>query len=298
MWAFQKFIYIIDGLTNYTKASRTVQVFSSSFFRQASALLKRGNVDDAESLLKAVLSPARTSYPSSDTPNGNTTDGDSAVFSLSSLGSSGFLGPPGSSPEPNGHSGLMNKERVMPLWLLIEQAAKEGRTQLTRLAKFDISSWALEARIELPIVLSALRNLAIVYQRQGLQPLACLLRHWIYVMTTNPTAVASSTVANAAQTTSSSIIPVPPATNSIQPVSSPRSDLIRDMTASFRSSPGPFVVSDSVRFRLNVPLPSAQLKYYHVLFHRHCYALEFIKSLIIMIRLSFGFVPDFVKFHF
>ncbi|VDP86405.1 unnamed protein product [Echinostoma caproni] len=116
---------------------------------EASALLKRGNLDDAESLLKAVLSPVRISYPTSDHLNANTTDGDSTVFSLSSLGSSGFLGTPGSLSEMNGHSGLAVKDRVIPLWLLIEQAAKEGRTQLTRLAKFDLSAWASEARLEL-----------------------------------------------------------------------------------------------------------------------------------------------------
>ncbi|VDP91524.1 unnamed protein product [Echinostoma caproni] len=83
-----------------------------------------------------------------------------------------------------------------------------------------------------------MRNLAIVYQRQGMQPLASLVKHWIHVMTNPQPALSSTTTANTvtgiATNSNSTALPA-------QSTSSPRSDLIRDMTASFHTSSSPIV---------------------------------------------------------
>ncbi|KAF7257473.1 hypothetical protein EG68_05311 [Paragonimus skrjabini miyazakii] len=171
----------------------------------ASALLKRGNASDAEILLKAVLSPDQSTQRSSyhawnNTGALSTTEADSAVFSFSSISSS-YNHPAGSCSPANGvvdvstgHSGPAAPNRIIPIWLLVEQAGREGRGQLARLSKFDVSAWATEAHIDLSIVLSALRNLAIVYQRQGMLPLANLLRTWIQPTHTSGTISAVATL--------------------------------------------------------------------------------------------------------
>ncbi|KAF6771782.1 hypothetical protein AHF37_09051 [Paragonimus kellicotti] len=126
----------------------------------ASALLKRGYASDAEILLKAVLSPDQSTQRSSyhtwnNTGALSTTEADSAVFSFSSISSS--YNPPAGSCSPSngvvdvstGHSGPAAPNRIIPIWLLVEQAGREGRGQLARLSRFDVSAWATEAQIDL-----------------------------------------------------------------------------------------------------------------------------------------------------
>ncbi|CAL8093959.1 unnamed protein product [Calicophoron daubneyi] len=170
----------LDIYSKYYKSSSPVVLRAKN--NLASTLLKLGNLADAESLLKAVLTPDRSLHPLQPPPpahlSSTGTEADSAVFSSSS--GSSYISPDAALPECNGATlNHCTSGRIIPLWLLVEQARKEGREQLSRLLKFDLSAWASEARIELPIVLSALRNLSIVYQRQGLQLQANLLRHWI-----------------------------------------------------------------------------------------------------------------------
>ncbi|KAA3678507.1 kinesin light chain [Paragonimus westermani] len=126
----------------------------------ASALLKRGNAGDAEILLKGVLSPdqstQRSGYHAWNKAGVlSTAEVDSAVFSFSSTSSS-YNHPAGSCSSTNGvvdippgHSGPGASNRTIPIWLLVEQAGREGRGQLARLSKFDVSAWAAEAHIDL-----------------------------------------------------------------------------------------------------------------------------------------------------
>ncbi|TGZ60630.1 hypothetical protein CRM22_008436 [Opisthorchis felineus] len=180
----------------------------------ASALLKRGNLSDAEVLLKAVLSPVggrpqpNLSPSASNSFTNSCEEADSAVFSLSSTGST--YSAADKFDLVNGHPA----RRVVPIWLLVEQAGREGRDQLSKLMRFDLSTWAAEAHIELPIVVSALRNLAIVYQRQGLLPQANLLRTWLQPTNVNGTMPTSHQV-----------------------VTDARSDVIRDLSISMPPSP-------------------------------------------------------------
>ncbi|GAA51004.1 kinesin light chain [Clonorchis sinensis] len=278
----------------------------------ASALLKRGNLSDAEILLKAVLSPVggrpqpNLSPSASNSFTNSCEEADSAVFSLSSTGST--YSAADKFDLGNGHPA----RRVVPIWLLVEQAGREGRDQLSKLMKFDLSAWAAEAHIELrlslnveysplirkrlanfcdrktkdydvvlgeyyfeaidgrfffvpaintktlyasqmihdpylrgvmisgkchnqllpfprhssrftsmsihhanrPIVVSALRNLAIVYQRQGLLPQANLLRTWLQPTNVNGTMPTNHQV-----------------------VTDARSDVIRDLSISMPPSP-------------------------------------------------------------
>ncbi|KER20236.1 hypothetical protein T265_11161 [Opisthorchis viverrini] len=180
----------------------------------ASALLKRGNLSDAEVLLKAVLSPLggrpqpNSSPSASNSFTNSCEEADSAVFSLSSTGS--IYSAADKFDPINGHPA----RRVVPIWLVVEQAGREGRDQLSKLMKFDLSAWATEAHIELPIVVSALRNLAIVYQRQGLLPQANLLRFWLQPTNVNGTMPTSHQV-----------------------VTDARSDVIRDLSISMPPSP-------------------------------------------------------------
>nr|CAH8872668.1 unnamed protein product [Trichobilharzia regenti] len=151
----------------------------------ASVLLKLDNVIEAESLLKAVLTPDQ--YNSSLQPKNQenslsqseSVDQDSAIYSLSPLSNSDrgvyIEGvSPCNSTEP---SILMNssERRVEPLWVIVEQYVKDNDIS----QKFSLVKWASEAKIELSVVYSAVRNLANVYQRQGFYSCASLLREWL-----------------------------------------------------------------------------------------------------------------------
>lgn len=147
----------------------------------ASALLKRGNLADAEILLKDVLSPERTNPVTTRPTNSllsspNPTEVDSAVFSADSS-CNGFIPVESDDGASTVHTISASAPlSIPPLWLLAEQAGLERRGQLT---KFNISAWASEARIDISLVLSAVRNLSIIYQRQGHTAQANLLRSWI-----------------------------------------------------------------------------------------------------------------------
>ncbi|CAH8654770.1 unnamed protein product [Schistosoma intercalatum] len=171
----------------------------------ASALLKRRNLADAESLLKSVLTPdhgytstQQRSHLMNNFLQSENVEHDSAIYSLSSLGSShississngGYRGVgslldggvvlPCDSTE---QSMIMNSSSrpVNPLWVILEQSIKDNNNR-----KFSLVTWASEARIELSVVHSAVRNLAIVYQRQGLQSHANLLLEWLQMAITD-----------------------------------------------------------------------------------------------------------------
>ncbi|CAH8591241.1 unnamed protein product [Dicrocoelium dendriticum] len=166
----------------------------------ASTLLKRGNLSDAEALLKDVLSPdrrLRTLPPnhqchfSMNSTGPCISEADSAVFSSSSAMSSYTIGD--FAHEHSDSRPFQSDGYSVPLWLFIEQACREGRSQLLRLSKFDLTAWASDAQIDLSVVLNALRNLAIVYQRQGHFSQANLIRSWIQSGTADSPTVFSST---------------------------------------------------------------------------------------------------------
>ncbi|VDQ03102.1 unnamed protein product [Trichobilharzia regenti] len=111
----------------------------------ASVLLKLDNVIEAESLLKAVLTPDQ--YNSSLQPKNQ--ENNSAIYSLSPLSNSDrgvyIEGvSPCNSTEP---SILMNssERRVEPLWVIVEQYVKDNDIS----QKFSLVKWASEAKIEL-----------------------------------------------------------------------------------------------------------------------------------------------------
>ncbi|CAH8682354.1 unnamed protein product [Schistosoma rodhaini] len=172
----------------------------------ASALLKRRSLADAESLLKSVLTPdhgyasiQQRSHLMNNFLQLENVEHDSAIYSLSSLGSShmssisssngGYRGVvslldggvvlPCDSTE---QSMIMNSpsRTVNPLWVILEQSIKNNNNR-----NFSLVTWASEARIELSVVHSAVRNLAIVYQRQGLQSHANLLLEWLQTAITD-----------------------------------------------------------------------------------------------------------------
>ncbi|KAK4475013.1 hypothetical protein MN116_002111 [Schistosoma mekongi] len=172
----------------------------------ASALLKRRNLTDAESLLKSVLTPdryfalqAHKNHLNNNNNNSNlsqseSVEHDSAIYSLSSLGSSRMMSSSGYRgvsvndvvlPYDSTEQSLMimnsSSRPVSPLWVILEQSLKDNNSN----RKFSLVTWASEARIELSVVHSAVRNLAIVYQRQGLQSHSNLLLEWLQMAITD-----------------------------------------------------------------------------------------------------------------
>ncbi|TNN13974.1 Kinesin light chain isoform 2 [Schistosoma japonicum] len=171
----------------------------------ASALLKRRNLTDAESLLKSVLTPDRSyalqsqkshlnNNNNSNLSQSESVEHDSAIYSLSSLGSSRMMSSSGYRgvsvgdvvlPYDSTEQSMMimnsSSRPVSPLWVILEQSLKDNNSN----RKFSLVTWASEARIELSVVHSAARNLAIVYQRQGLQSHANLLLEWLQMAITD-----------------------------------------------------------------------------------------------------------------
>ncbi|CAH8596177.1 unnamed protein product [Schistosoma turkestanicum] len=220
------------ALTIYVKHYKP----SSSIIRKAknnlaSALVKLGNLTNAESLLKSVLTPDGILCNSIKQqqhndhsmnhflPSEHITEHDSAIYSLSSLGSShmsncsssmmmmmnggyhnvGIVSSSSlsilngsssisssvvlpcddhSSTEQSMHMNNTLNRTVHPLWIILEQTIK-NHDNIDVSRKFSLVKWASEARIELSVVHSAVRNLAIVYRRQGLHSHANLLNEWL-----------------------------------------------------------------------------------------------------------------------
>ncbi|CAH8630497.1 unnamed protein product [Heterobilharzia americana] len=163
----------------------------------ASALMKRQKFTDAEYLLKSVLTPDRfyTSLQGGSQVNNISqsvsVEPDSAIYSISSLGSShmsysGYRSAPIDDVTlcDSGDQSVLidsSERRVDPLWVILEQRLKENNGG----RQFSLVTWASEARIELSVVHSAVRNLAIVYKCQGLHSHANLLLEWLQMAVTN-----------------------------------------------------------------------------------------------------------------
>nr|CAH8855651.1 unnamed protein product [Trichobilharzia regenti] len=161
----------------------------------ASVLLKLENITEAESLLKAVLTPDQYNHSSlqqqrnhqenNSLSHSESVDQDPiAIHSLSQLSISdrevdtGSVSPcNGDSTKPPSRMNSSGQQVVEPLWVIVEQYVKDTDSINPQ---FSLVTWASEAKIELSIVHNAVQNLSIVYQRQGFHSHASLLQEWLH----------------------------------------------------------------------------------------------------------------------